>query len=65
MPDWQTLALTVIIARDTGAELSQWERSFTETLAMMLEEGKMWLSGPQRKSLLRLCESLELWSYGG
>lgn len=65
MPDWPVLALNVIIARDTGAELSEWECSFIETMRLMLEENRMWLSGGQRRSLLNMCEKLELWSNSG
>lgn len=65
MPDWVTLALNVILACDTGAQLSEWERSFVETLRLMLDEGRVWLSGAQRRSLLNMCEKLELYSFGG
>ena len=65
MPNIESIVLSVIVAADTGADLSDWERSFVETLRMMLDENRLWLSGAQRKSLFRMAEKLELWSFGG
>lgn len=54
----QDLAVAIVIARDTGASLTDWESQFCETLSEKLDGDNFWLSPAQTKSLIRLAEKL-------
>ena len=58
--DTKDLTTSIVIARDTGADLTEWEQQFCNTLSERLEGDGFWLSPAQTKSLIRLGEKLEL-----
>ena len=62
--DHQLLALTIVLARDTGAELSNWEHQFCDSLAEILERDYFYLSPAQIRSLIRLGEKLDMVDHG-
>ena len=56
----EDVALTILLARDTGANMSNWERQFCETLEQKVGGEYFYLSPAQKKSLFRLADKLEI-----